>query len=255
MGDNLLLMEVRVKKLGVITDIHGNLPALRAILALLDAEGCDEIIHTGDVVDIGPQSKECLQLLCSRKDVIMLLGNHDKDFLLNDAEHKYKSNVPAEHKQFVFSSMGEAERNIIRGFPIRLERICGGKRILFAHYAFAELKPVEEFDFTLIDHNPTAEKLDELFDGWDCDAVFFGHKHEPCDITGKRLYVDVGSVGCHPEPLATGVIIDYDDNEWSYRRVAVPYDMQAVHDDMRSIPCGEHLYNFYFLRNCPHKHD
>lgn len=33
-----------MRKIGVITDAHANLPALKAALALIDAEGCDEII-------------------------------------------------------------------------------------------------------------------------------------------------------------------------------------------------------------------
>ena len=47
-------------KIGVISDIHGNLQALKAVLAEFDRQGCDEIIHTGDVVNIGARSRECL---------------------------------------------------------------------------------------------------------------------------------------------------------------------------------------------------
>ena len=36
-----------MKKIGVISDIHGNIVALKAVLELLDGEGCEEIIHTG----------------------------------------------------------------------------------------------------------------------------------------------------------------------------------------------------------------
>ncbi|MDE7454798.1 MAG: metallophosphoesterase, partial [Clostridia bacterium] len=50
-------------KIGVISDIHGNVQALQAIMQLFDDERCDEIIHTGDVVDIGPCSRECMDIL------------------------------------------------------------------------------------------------------------------------------------------------------------------------------------------------
>ena len=246
-------MQERKWKIGVISDVHGNLAALEAILQLLDGEKCDEIIHTGDVVDIGPNSRECMDLLLSRKDVTLLLGNHDRDFALNQTAVRNLSHVPAEHKEQVFATLTENQRGIVKNFPLFVTRNCGGAKIVFAHYAF---KPqpfnLEVFPFMPLLTEPTAEKFDEIFaslDDMGCDAVFFGHKHEPCDLVGKRLYVDVGSVGCHPDPIARGVVIEYDDNAWTYRRVYAPYDMEHVRRQMvGNLTSGEHLYNFYFLR-------
>ncbi len=236
-------------KIGVISDVHGNSYALNEILKALDSEKCDEIIFTGDVVDMGPHSAECLHTLCARNDTTMLIGNHDMDFLRNDPIAKQFSHVPTEHKQYVFGSLTQADRETIAKFPLYTERICGGQKICFVHYACENpynVQSLSNFNYTLIDHNPTAQVFDRLFANFKCDAVFFGHKHEPCDIIGNRLYVDVGSVGCHPDPLATGIIIDYDDSSWSYRRIAVAYNMDALAKDMETIPCGEQIYNFYF---------
>lgn len=244
-----------MKKIGVITDIHGNLAALNAVLALLDKEGCEEIIHTGDVVDIGPHSRECLELLLSRKDVTCLLGNHDRDFADNQTQVRNLSHVPAEHKQQVFATLTDELRRRVKDFPVYVTRNCGGSKILFCHYAFYPMPvAIDKYLFKTIDMYPTAESFDEMFADLDCDAVFFGHKHEPCDIRGKRLYVDVGSVGCHPEPKARAVIIEYDDTSWSYRRVSTPYDMGQTRNDMMSeIVCGQQLYDFYFLLNTKNK--
>lgn len=52
-------------KIGVLNDIHGNLPALEAVLTFFREQGCDEIIGTGDVLTIGPDSIECLHRLQS----------------------------------------------------------------------------------------------------------------------------------------------------------------------------------------------
>lgn len=236
-------------KIGVISDIHGNLPALKAILAYLDEAGCDEIIHTGDVVNIGPNARECLDILLARPDVTMILGNHDRDFALNQSEMRYKSHVPTEHKQYVFSTLTEQHRKAVNDFPVYVTRKIAGKTVMFAHYAFYDgpYKP-NKFVFKMISERPTAEKFDEMFSNAECDAVFFGHKHEPCDVEGAKLYVDVGSVGCHERPFARGVIIDYNDTNWSYRRVETPYDMEELRKALYAVPAGEHLYNFYFLR-------
>ena len=244
---------MKTRKIGVISDSHGNITALKAILQLLDGEKCDEIIHCGDVVDIGPNSRECLELLLSRKDVTMLLGNHDRDFALNETAVRNLSHVPAEHKQQVFSTLTEQQRKIVANFPLCVTRNCGKSKIAFTHYAFKP-QPLDPdvFPFMPLQPEPTAEKFDEIFaslDGMNCDAVFFGHKHEPCDIVGKRLYVDVGSIGCHPDPIARGIVIEYDENAWSYRRVYAPYDMEQTRKTMiEKLACGEKLYDFYFLR-------
>lgn len=246
-----LWYNINMKKIGVISDIHGNLTALKAVLKLLDDEHCDEIIHTGDVVDIGPNSRECLEILLARNDVTCLLGNHDRDFVLNQTEVRNKSHVPAEHKQQVFATLNDQLRERVAEFPLYTTRNCGGQKLLFTHYAFKQQPfDINVFPFMPLQTNPTVEQFDAIFDGVDADAIFFGHKHEPCELQGKHLYVDVGSVGCHPNPIARAVVIEYDDTFWRYCRVYAPYDMQQTHDQMtRSLACGDHLYNFYFLRN------
>ena len=247
----MLCYNMGMNKIGVITDIHGNLPALTAVLKLLDDECCNEIIHTGDVVDIGPNSRECLDLLLSRKDVTCLMGNHDRDFAVGETAVRNLSHVPQQHKQQVFATLTEQQRLAVASFPLYTTRICAGAKLLFCHYAFKhEPYSVHKFPFMPLLTQPTAESLDEIFDGVDADAVFFGHKHEPCDIQGKRLYVDVGSVGCHPDPVARAVIIEYDDSFWRYKRISAPYDMQSVRSQMlTNLTCGEQLYDFYFLLN------
>lgn len=235
-------------KIGVISDIHGNLQALKAILDYFDEIGCDEIIHTGDIVNIGANSRECLDILLSRPDVTLILGNHDRDFALNQSEMRYKSHVSTEHKQYVFATLTEQHRQKVSKFPVYVTRTLAGQTVMFAHYAFFD-GPYRDnkFVFKTIISRPSADKFDEMFANADCRAVFFGHKHEPCDIQGKKLYVDIGSVGCHERPYARGIVIDYDDAKWTYERVEVPYDMEQMRQVLVKVPSGEYLYNFYYL--------
>lgn len=235
-----------MKKIGVISDIHGNLQALQTVLNYLENQQCEQIIHTGDVVDIGANAKECLQLLM-QKNVLCLLGNHDRDFLLNKAKHGAMSHVSSRHKRYVFDSL-EGFQHIVEQFPLFEKRILGGKKVLFQHYCFHP-NPETGYLFMPIENHPSAEKFDQMYFGCDCDVVFFGHKHEPCDVVGKRLYVDVGSVGCHPEPLARGIVISYDQTHFEYSRFAVPYDRNATLKAMTdgSLPDGQYLFDFYYL--------
>ncbi len=60
-------MEKVKAKIAVITDAHGNLPALQVALNKVVEEGGDAVYHTGDAIAIGPFPNECLDLLISKK--------------------------------------------------------------------------------------------------------------------------------------------------------------------------------------------
>ena len=63
-------------RLGIISDIHSNLPALEAVLAAVDESGVDELWCLGDVVGYGAQPDECTKLVAERC-ALSLVGNHD----------------------------------------------------------------------------------------------------------------------------------------------------------------------------------
>src|SRR5690606_37474990 len=60
----------------ILSDIHGNLEALEAVLASARAQGAEQIVCLGDVVGHGPQPVECLQLLL-KANATIVAGNHD----------------------------------------------------------------------------------------------------------------------------------------------------------------------------------
>ncbi|HET6173698.1 MAG TPA: metallophosphoesterase family protein [Gaiellales bacterium] len=63
-------------RVAVISDVHGNLPALEAVLEHADQEGIDELWCLGDIVGYGARPHECLALVTERA-AICLGGNHD----------------------------------------------------------------------------------------------------------------------------------------------------------------------------------
>ncbi len=64
-------------KLAVLSDIHGNLPALQAVAAHIEAWKADRVLVAGDMVNRGPSSPDCLQLIRER-GWQMILGNHEE---------------------------------------------------------------------------------------------------------------------------------------------------------------------------------
>lgn len=73
-------------KVLVVSDIHGNLPAIEAVLKR--ETDWDKLICLGDVVDYGPWSNECVDLINSIKHCITLMGNHEEFFI-----HKNYDNI------------------------------------------------------------------------------------------------------------------------------------------------------------------
>ena len=68
------------RRVAVISDIHANLVALRAVLADLDAHDAGEIVVTGDAIGFGPNPAEVVDLLRER-GARMIRGNHEKDYV------------------------------------------------------------------------------------------------------------------------------------------------------------------------------
>ena len=70
-------------RLAILADVHGNLPALEAVLADVEQQKVDRILVAGDVVD-GPYPLETLQVLRARRSW-MIRGNREKYFLAYDS--------------------------------------------------------------------------------------------------------------------------------------------------------------------------
>lgn len=241
-------MNKSTTKIGVITDVHGNLPALQAILKKLNELGATQIIHTGDVVDIGPQSRECLQMLL-HNNVQLILGNHDFAFFNDKATQHSASKVTAQHKRYVFDSMQDMLATQSMFVP-QLDITVHGVKFVFTHYALLHEPLSTGYLWQEINHNPTAADLDQMFSYLSCDAVFYGHKHEQSDVVGaSTTYVNVGSVGCHKNDYAKGVLITVEqDGTWSYQRIHAPYDRNQLKQTMLQgdLPDAEPIFKHYF---------
>lgn len=74
-------------KIAVLSDIHGNLPALEAVLEDIQLWGADEVIVNGDLLNRGPLSHDVLSLLQQQMPAARLLRGNHENWLLHCAEH------------------------------------------------------------------------------------------------------------------------------------------------------------------------
>lgn len=69
-------------RIALISDVHGNLPALKAVLDDIDQRNIDQLYCLGDLVDLAPWSNEVVSLIRQRK-ISCLMGNHDELIAFN----------------------------------------------------------------------------------------------------------------------------------------------------------------------------
>ena len=89
--------------IGIISDIHGNYPALSAVLEKLDKAGCRKIISLGDVSGYYCMVNECIQELRER-GIVNIMGNHDSYIVHNGrCERSYTVNICLDHQRRILT--------------------------------------------------------------------------------------------------------------------------------------------------------
>jgi predicted phosphodiesterase len=68
-------------RIAVLSDIHGNAPALTAVLAVVDAEAVDLVLNLGDIVSGAVDPRGTLDLLAERPGIVTVRGNHERQLL------------------------------------------------------------------------------------------------------------------------------------------------------------------------------
>lgn len=193
------------KNIAIITDIHGNSSALKAVLTELDKEKqIDHIYCLGDLIGIGHETNSVLELIFSRKDISVVMGNHDKA-VVNIIEGNDPASIgeEKEHHKWIASRLDTKFISPLSQIPKSIYANYNGRNFLFVHYHLNE-----QGEYLPIDYQPSAQKLDAIYQKSDADIVCFGHHHVIHHFKSKeRLYLNPSSLGCHHNPLAPFTII------------------------------------------------
>ena len=190
-------------------DIHGNLPALEAVLALLDAE---HVLVGGDVV-WGPWPQETMDVLLALPSVDFIMGNADRDvFTRKDGDWKQTNDWCADR-------LSDEHLEFLRARPATLS-IDG---VLYCHGS-----PRNDTDQITI--GTPAERVLGWCEAFDERTIVCGHTHGQFDrLVGDRRVVNAGSVG---EPFGDrgAYFAVFVDGDASLR--FAPYDVDRVADDI-----------------------
>ena len=170
-------------RVAALADIHGNLPALEAVLAEVDREKPDLVVFCGDVAS-GPMPSETIDLLRTIKGARFVRGNADRG-LIEAFDGHSPPQMPGPYADWAAAQLDRPRRDFLAGFEPSVQI----ERILFCHAV-----PANDTDVFTVE--TPDDRVRELMRGVDADLVACGHTHMQFDrkIEAVRV-VNAGSVG------------------------------------------------------------
>ncbi|TCP87257.1 putative phosphodiesterase [Rhizobium sp. PP-CC-2G-626] len=178
-------------KIAVIADIHGNAPALEAVLADIDSQGIREIVNLGDHLS-GPIDPARTADLLMARDIVSIRGNHDRALLT--LEPKAMISID----RFARQALDEGHLAWLRALPPTRHMdehglfLCHGTPQDDLVYWLEDLTPEG------IVHRADAARIEHLAAGVEEPVLLCAHTHIPRLVTlsDGRLVLNPGSVGC-----------------------------------------------------------
>lgn len=209
-------------RLAALYDIHGNLPALEAVLRELRAARIEHVVVGGDVLP-GPMPVECLDALSSLDVQTTFIRGNGEVAVLAERDGR-DSGVPPQYRpgiQWVAGELTAAQARALAAWP-STARVG---ETLFCHAT-----PRNETDIFV--HTTPEEALRPIFATAGAATVVCGHTHMPFDRrVGDVRVVNAGSVGMpFGPPGACWLLLD--DDGLHLRRTE--YDVQAAAERIRA---------------------
>ena len=227
----MLNWRVIALKIAVISDIHGNIEALNAVLTSIQANNCEKIICLGDLVGHGPHPNEVIEKINELK-IPTVMGNYDEaiGFYLPycgcyiDSIEKLRQS----QNSLAWTAENTIEENkaILRQLPEEYKYEYKNKKILAFHGS-----PMSINEYVYSDQK---ERLQELVEEFDSDILLLGHTHIPFIYwLGNKVIINPGSVGKPKDGdnRASYGIIDLN-NQIVIDIIRVSYNIDKVIEDI-----------------------
>jgi predicted phosphodiesterase len=219
------------KRLAILADIHGNLPALEAVMADIESLSPDEVLVGGDLVGRGPQGSAVIGEIAGR-NWPSIRGNHE-DYLLSFRHGE----VPPEWwereewaaSRWMAAELRESDVAYLDGLPFSLSsRLAPG--LLLTHGS-----PRSHSEG--LGPWSSDKKLEKLLGGIEETTLVCGHTHRPMQRrVNSGQVINVGSVGLpfNGDQRAQYAILEWDGTDWGAEFRQVEYDLEQTLEIYRS---------------------
>lgn len=174
-------------RIAVISDIHGNLDALKKVLDDIEKRDVENIICAGDLVGYGPYQNEVIEYINS-KNVLLIGGNYDRAVAFNDVKYIKDSEF---NRNFALpwsvEKVTDKNKKLLKRLPESLTLVVNNKTIKIVHGS-----PLKVNQYLFQD----AEDTKEIMENFDGDVLVCAHTHLPfVKKFGEKLMINDGSVG------------------------------------------------------------
>lgn len=221
-------------RVAAIYDIHGNLPALEAVLDDIRRAGVDRVVVGGDVVP-GPMPRETLACLLGLDVPVEFIRGNGEAAVLAHRAGADPAALPEQAREpvrWAAEQLRPEDERLLAGWPMTLRLEVGGVgAVLFCH-------ATPRSDTEVFTRLTPEDRLVPVFGGPGVPVVVCGHTHMPFDrMVGPTRVVNAGSVGMpYGRPGADWLLLgpdvrprhtDYDLNRAAGRITATSYPQAA----------------------------
>lgn len=177
------------EKIALISDIHGNLPALEAVFKDLETQSISRVLCSGDILGISPFTNEVIEAL-QKVNAECILGNYDIHFLeyIDGKSFSAKKYKKEEIFAYKYNNVNISLNNLIW-----LKTLAETLKIKDYKYT---IRMFHSFGGKKIEENENSDILKCVAKDIKEDIVIFGHTHKTFlkYIAGK-MFINPGSVG------------------------------------------------------------
>jgi len=216
--------------IAILSDIHGNLPALKSVLEDMKPYRVTKIISLGDVSGYYPFINEVIELLNSY-GVINLIGNHDRYIIDNtDCPRSTSANLCLTYQKSVITD--ENREWLKKSIP---SLIIGNAS--FVHGGWDN--PEDEYLYKI--KASYFERFNEKF-------FFCGHTHvqKYIDLKNGKFFINSGSVGQPRDGISSASYSIFDENSGEVTLKRVNYNIDETVNKMKELGFSEKFYvNLY----------
>jgi putative phosphoesterase len=224
-------------KIALLSDIHGNIGALKAVIEDARSLGVNYFLNAGDSVGFGAYPNKVVKLLESA-DFLSVIGNFDLNVIECREKEEPIKNIAI---WTAVKSLKRSTCELLQLLPQEIRFETHGKRLLLTHGSAAS---IEE----RIDKDTPQSRLEELSSLTNADVIVFGHTHSQLDRTlGNVHFINPGSVGRPDDgdPRAEYAILGFEPFSVEFRRVV--YNLEPLVNKIRRQGLPE-VFAQIFLR-------
>lgn len=209
-------------RIALISDVHGNLPALEAVLEDAREKGVTAVLNAGDSVGYGAFPDEVVTLLRS-SGVLSVIGNYDQSVLVK----KWKSGRPRSRDKhiamrYAYRNLSGKNRRYLKNLPTKIRLRVRNRTLLVTH---GSPDSITEY---LVPETPQS-RFSEIAASAGADIVVTGHAHLPSvHETDGVWFVNCGSVGRTEDgdPRACYALLTLE--PFSIVHIRIPYDIERA---------------------------